>query len=200
MIADCRVRQSRSAAKPKQNHSNIGHLRGSAKQETIGKRAGAHERQEAGSEVRIEERDMDTRRLAWTTGYAGRRVTDLRRLVEHRDLAVVDIRLSARSRVPEWNRGALERLLGDRYRHLPELGNTNYRGDGPVEIADLAAGVRALATLERTPLLLCVCADAASCHRQVVGTRLIELGWNVAEIAWEDAPRPRLVQARLPET
>ncbi len=143
---------------------------------------------------------MDTQRLAWTTGYAGRRVTDLSRLVEHRDLAVVDIRLSARSRVPQWNRRPLERLLGNRYRHLPELGNLHYRGGGPVVIADLTAGVQALAALERTPLLLCVCADAATCHRHVVGTRLIELGWNVAEIAWEDAPRPRLVQARLPET
>ena len=139
-------------------------------------------------------------RQAWTTGSGGHRPEELGALAEGHDLVVVDIRLSPRSRVPGWNRGPLAGLLGDRYQLVGELGNRNYRGDGPVVIADLRAGVRALATIERTPLLLCVCADAATCHRQVVGTRLIELGWNVAEIAWEDAPRPRLVQARLPET
>ena len=143
---------------------------------------------------------MDTRRLAWTTGCAGRRSTDLSRLVEHRDLEVVNIRLSARSQVPQWNRRPLERLLGDRYRHLPELGNLHYRGGGPVVIADLRVGVQALAALERTPLLLCVCADVATCHRQVVAARLIHLGWEVAEFDWQDADAqwPHLVQAKLP--
>ena len=61
-------------------------------------------------------------------------------LAERLDGVVVDIRFSPRSRIPDWSAGRLQKLLGDRYQHLPALGNRNYKS-GAVEFVDLEAGV-----------------------------------------------------------
>lgn len=135
------------------------------------------------------------RRIAYGAGYQGRRPEELLDLAERRDLVVVDVRLSPRSRSPGWNRGRLGALLGGRYRHLPEWGNTRYRAGPPVAIADLAAGLAVVAALDRPPLLLCVCADPAACHRSVLGGALTAHGWQVSELAWDrdgDSPGGQL--------
>jgi hypothetical protein len=112
----------------------------------------------------------------YTLGYSGLSPADLLRLAETRDLVVLDIRYSPRSRRPEWTRARLSALLGARYVHLPELGNVNYRGDGPIVLADPAQGVqRAAAYLaQRDVLLLCACRDLATCHRLPASELLAE--------------------------
>ncbi len=103
-------------------------------------------------------------------GYTGLKIGSLTRLALSRDLLVVDVRLSPRSRVPVWSQNNLAGVLGKRYVHLPELGNLNFKG-GPIQIKDLKAGVRKLrAALEghRGAILLCVCEQHATCHRRVV--------------------------------
>lgn len=102
----------------------------------------------------------------YTFGYSGRLPDQLQALVEQLDAVVVDIRFSPRSRIPDWNGGRLQKLLGKRYRHLRALGNRNYKG-GPVEFVDLAAGVVEVGELLRQQpvVLLCVCADVQRCHR-----------------------------------
>jgi len=77
---------------------------------------------------------MEPRR-AFTAGYAGRRPEALARLAERLDLTVFDVRFSPTSRDPRWRRPHLEKLLGDRYRHVGALGNVNYKG-GPILLAD----------------------------------------------------------------
>jgi len=57
----------------------------------------------------------------YTFGYSGRSPHHLRALAEALDAVVVDIRFRPRSRIPDWNAGRLQKLLGDRYRHLPAL-------------------------------------------------------------------------------
>lgn len=82
----------------------------------------------------------------YTFGYSGKQPEELLALAEQLDAIVADIRFSPRSRVPHWNSGRLARLLGDRYRHLPALGNRSYK-DGPIEIVDLDAGIAQVADL-----------------------------------------------------
>jgi len=78
--------------------------------------------------------------MLYTLGYTGRKPVDVHQLaIAHRAM-LVDIRFSPRSRAAYWQKGALERLLGDRYVHLQALGNVNYRTGGPVQLADYATG------------------------------------------------------------
>lgn len=102
----------------------------------------------------------------YTFGYSGRLPHELLALAEYLDAVVVDIRFSPRSRIPDWTAGRLTKLLGERYRHLPALGNRNYKG-GPIEFVDLAEGVVMVGELlrKRPVILLCACAEVQRCHR-----------------------------------
>ncbi len=110
----------------------------------------------------------------YTFGYTGRSPDELRALAAQLDALVADIRFSPRSRVPHWSGGRLASLLGDRYRHLPALGNRNYKG-GPVELVDLEVGVAQVAELlARQPvILLCACADVQRCHRRLAAEAIV---------------------------
>jgi uncharacterized protein (DUF488 family) len=96
----------------------------------------------------------------YTFGYTSRFPHQVRALAEHLEAVVVDIRFSPRSRIPDWTAGRLQQLLGERYHHLPALGNRNYKG-GPMEFVDLEAGVVRIDELlaEQPVILLCACAD-----------------------------------------
>ncbi|GAB4440932.1 MAG: hypothetical protein Kow0031_22890 [Anaerolineae bacterium] len=116
----------------------------------------------------------------YTYGYSGRQPYHLRALAEHLDAVVVDIRFSPRSRVPDWNAGRLQKLLGERYRPLPALGNRNYKG-GPIVFVDLEAGVTDVGELlQKQPvILLCACRDLQRCHR-LPAAEAIAVCFNVA--------------------
>jgi uncharacterized protein (DUF488 family) len=113
----------------------------------------------------------------YTFGYSGQQSDKLLALAEQLDAipygirSVIgdDIRFSPRSRIPQWNGGRLAKLLGDRYHHLPALGNRNYKG-GPVEIVDLEAGLAQVADLlvHQPVILLCACTQVQRCHRRLV--------------------------------
>lgn len=102
----------------------------------------------------------------YTFGYGGRLPDQLQALVEQLDAVVVDICFSPRSRSPDWSGGRLQKLLGKQYRHLPALGNRNYKG-GPVEFVDLETGMVEVGELlnQQPVILLCVCGDVQRCHR-----------------------------------
>lgn len=104
----------------------------------------------------------------YTFGYSGRQPEELLALAEQLDAMVADIRFSPRSRVPQWSGGRLAKLLGYRYRHLPALGNRNYKG-GPMELVDPETGVAQVADLlaHQPVILLCVCAEVERCHRRL---------------------------------
>jgi len=101
-----------------------------------------------------------------TFGYSGRWPDELQALAERLDALVVDIRFSPHSRNPDWSGGRLQQQLGERYYHLPALGNRNYQG-GPIAFVDLEAGVAAVGELleQRAVILLCACAEVRRCHR-----------------------------------
>ncbi len=119
----------------------------------------------------------------YTLGASGRTPEELRPLLRERDALLLDIRLSPRSRwVPVWNKSNLASLLGDDYRHVPELGNVNYKGDGPIQIADYPAGRAIIEGLSRPVVLLCQCKDYDRCHRKTVAELLRADGFGVEEL------------------
>ena len=83
-----------------------------------------------------------------------------------------DIRYSPHSRNPAYTQA--------RYRHVPALGNRNYRG-GEIAIVDYPTGLQQIAAvLQDWPavILLCVCADVQTCHRKGVGE---QLAWDLGQ-------------------
>lgn len=113
----------------------------------------------------------------YTFGYHGKSVADLKTLAESLGAVVADIRLTPRSRIPQWNIRKMASALGEAcYRHLPELGNRNYKNGGPIEIAELEPGLAKLwALLQASPVILvCACAHVEKCHRRVVADALAE--------------------------
>lgn len=122
----------------------------------------------------------------YTVGYGGhrQRPAHLLETVVAAGGVVVDVRLSARSRLPQWSGAQLRAVFGDRYEHVPELGNRNYKRPGcAVELVDAEAGIaRVLSLLADQPVvLLCGCADWRRCHRRVVAELLAECSGAVVE-------------------
>lgn len=124
----------------------------------------------------------------YTTGYTGQHFDALRPLLDRLGALLFDIRLSPRSRVPHWRGEALQRLLGESYRHLPALGNLNYKTEGEICIADLNFGIQEILRTGLPAVLLCACAKSESCHRRVVARELERMGARVIELNnWEEA-------------
>jgi uncharacterized protein (DUF488 family) len=136
----------------------------------------------------------------FTFGYQGKRAVDLMARLVELDAVLCDVRLSPRSRwQPEWNQNQLVKLMGDRYLHLPALGNRNYRGDGPVEIADLSIGLRTVLDLAatRSVVLMCVCSKLTGCHRETIAEALHERSVETEELHLNLSLTPSLF-AELP--
>ena len=121
----------------------------------------------------------------YTLGYSGRTPQQIEALVESLDATLFDVRFSPRSRLPQWCAKQLRSLLGDRYHHVREFGNANYKSAGPVELVDFAAGAAAIITwgsIYRSVILMCVCSDPAQCHRTVIAGLLRANGFQVTEL------------------
>jgi len=129
-------------------------------------------------------------------GYSGRAPVEIHRLALQLNAVVVDIRLSPRSRKPGWNKGRLTTMLGDRYLHLPELGNLNYKG-GDILLKDPDVGIAVVVReLEhRAVILMCVCGELQKCHRLVVANLLKDRGVRFTEIG--NAPLAVTASGRL---
>lgn len=108
----------------------------------------------------------------FTIGYTGIDIDAFERFVADRELMVVDCRLSPRSRNPDWTRKRLTERFGDRYVHAAGLGNVNYREpEAGVELSDPESWFNWIAQRcaeGQHLLLICACADVATCHRSDV--------------------------------
>jgi hypothetical protein len=103
---------------------------------------------------------------------------------------IVDIRYSARSMQPQWRQASLRTFFRWRYHWIPSLGNVNYRPRDRhkgIFIANYHVGMEDLHLLPPCVpvILLCGCADVATCHRSEVGRELIARGWEVYQLDWE---------------
>lgn len=116
-------------------------------------------------------------------GYSGQDVHALKAWLEAHDGRLIDIRMKPSARDPRWRQAYLAKHLGPHYRHVPALGNVNFRG-GPIELADPEAGLAALrAWLQdgQTLVVMCICRDYQVCHRRTVAEVLEAAGWGPAE-------------------
>lgn len=127
--------------------------------------------------------------IVYGIGYAGRRVDELRQIIEALDAYLVDCRFAPYSRNPAFRKRALAEALGERHLYLQAFGNRHYQG-GPVAIVDYEAGRAALLKLDRPAVLMCVCRKAAACHRTVVLHRLQTDGFTVREWGQESSQMP----------
>lgn len=137
--------------------------------------------------------------MIYTIGYSGMPAPRLQQIVTALNAILVDVRFRAASRIATWNKGALVKQFGDKYIHLPQLGNSLYR-EGGMQIADYEAGLAAISvimvTLEKPVVLMCACASPVECHRTHLADLLRTDGYEVAELtstlikeALENAPK-----------
>ena len=130
----------------------------------------------------------------YTAGYTGRKPERLKQIAEERNLLVVDIRYSWKSRVPYWNAYSLKALIGCNYTWVSALGNMNYKSGDGIRISDIDRGIDIVeSAIDNMPwkgvILLCACKPAKSCHRTVVGEAFRKLGYEVSELDWKDADK-----------
>ncbi|HEY3815854.1 MAG TPA: hypothetical protein VGL81_01725 [Polyangiaceae bacterium] len=90
----------------------------------------------------------------------------------------VDIRIQRSVRAVGFRDDAFERLLGDRYMWLPDLGNASIQDGGrairiknPAAAADLLE--LAIERPARRVIFFCACLHPAGCHRRVVATLVV---------------------------
>lgn len=123
----------------------------------------------------------------YTTGYTGKEIADLKPLLQSLDAVLVDVRLSPTSKHFEWREGYLRLLLGEKYIHVPQLGNRRFR-EGKVAIHNLELGLKILSALKTNAVLMCGCAELKLCHRFVIFDELRKRGFDVEELeSWNVA-------------
>src|SRR5262249_5562639 len=107
--------------------------------------------------------------VIYTLGYTGSTPVAIEHYVEQLGAVLIDARKSANSRVLHWRGSTLADLLGSAYTAMPDLGNDNYRADGPIQLHNPAIVVEDIRfMLETRPLILfCGCPDHRTCHRTV---------------------------------
>lgn len=116
----------------------------------------------------------------YTLGYAAAGAAScLEALMTDPAMTLIDIRFRPTSRFsPAFHRTVLEQRFGQRYCHVPQLGNINYADRSqPIVLADATVGLSlVLFWLERgySACLLCACAHVESCHRRVVAQMIFE--------------------------
>jgi uncharacterized protein (DUF488 family) len=132
----------------------------------------------------------------YTIGYSGRTPNELLEIVERLGAQLVDVRYSPASRMPQWSGLRLRQLFGERYTHLRQFGNVNYKNGGPIQLVDYASGKVYLDALDRPAVLMCVCSDPAICHRTTIANLLRADGFEVVEygdaVPPSDAMSPNL--------
>lgn len=116
-------------------------------------------------------------------GYSGRTDEQIERAIGE-DGLLIDIRFSPKTRRSGYSRAGLIRTFGERYHHIRELGNADYKTGG-IRLSDPDTGLEQidmLAADHNGPLfLMCACEDCQTCHRRTVGDLLRKRGYSVKE-------------------
>lgn len=138
---------------------------------------------------------MEGKQKIFTTGYTGKDINDLKPLLETLDAMLIDIRFSPFSQVFHWRKVYLKALVGERYRHIANLGNRTYKED-KITIQNLELGVKTILNLPSNLILMCVCEKTEKCHRRYIVEELYKKGIETFEINnWKT--RDAYVQSNL---
>jgi uncharacterized protein (DUF488 family) len=110
----------------------------------------------------------------YTLGYAHWSIQEVEQCLQHLDAWLADVHHPPHTTKPGFSKSELiNRLGGDRYRHIPGFGNINYTG-GPVELAAPEDGIDQIRARGGPVVLMCGCASPAQCHRRAVAELLCE--------------------------
>jgi uncharacterized protein (DUF488 family) len=112
-------------------------------------------------------------RTVFLAGYSGREPDWLLSAALRLDAVVFDVRYSPRSRRPQWSGTNLAVLLGERYVHVRGFGNEAYR-TADIRLHDPERGLALFDQETRPVVLLCVCANSATCHRMTAASFIAE--------------------------
>ncbi len=139
-------------------------------------------------------RRLENQRI-FTTGYTGKDINDLKPMLEALEAMLVDIRFAPYSRVFHWRKVYLKSLLGEKYRHIPNLGNRTYKEDR-MTIQNLQLGVETILSLPSNIVLLCACEKTENCHRRLIVEELEKRAIQTEDISnWKT--RDRSIQNEL---
>lgn len=129
----------------------------------------------------------------YTLGYTGLKPDKIDKWLQLNNAVIADIRMSPRSRVPMWEKDALIKQLGERYVHIPALGNVNYKNGGVITLADPAMGLKLIEVMidANNVVLMCACKHVATCHRSYAADFLMaKLGVSVIHLQLADIVSP----------
>ncbi|MBI5954344.1 MAG: hypothetical protein HY865_22025 [Chloroflexi bacterium] len=95
---------------------------------------------------------------------------ELAQIANELGAVIADIRFMPHTRNPEFSLKHLQEVLGDKYIHVGELGNANYKGTGGIQLANTEAGMRILHGLlaNSAVIIICACWKRSECHRVYV--------------------------------
>lgn len=125
-------------------------------------------REHAGHKI---EKDIVMNTVLYDLGYNDlKKAVELAQIANHLDAVIVDIRFQPHTRNPEFSLAHLQEVLNDRYVHIGELGNKNYKGEGEIQLVNAEAGISKVHSLltEKSVILICACWKRSDCHRLVV--------------------------------
>ncbi len=103
----------------------------------------------------------------FTTGCTGKSINDLKPMLAELDAMLIDIRFTAESQVMCWRKVYLKALLGEKYRHILNLGNRTFKED-KITIQNLNLGIETILNLPFNLVLMCACEKIEDCHRRVI--------------------------------
>jgi uncharacterized protein (DUF488 family) len=117
----------------------------------------------------------------YTTGFEGKDVADLPKLLENLDAVLADIRFTPFSKDFEWRREYLKLLLKNRYRHVSAFGNRTYK-ETKITIHNFNLGLKVIESWNENVVLMCECEKLQDCHRLIVMNELKRLDFEIEEI------------------
>ena len=121
----------------------------------------------------------------YTTGYAGKEITDLKSMLDALNAVLVDVRFSPTSQVMRWRQIYLKTLLKGKYRHIAQLGNRSLQ-EGSIRIQNLDLGLKILVSFNINAVLMCGCSEFEACHRLVIARALHRQGYDAEELrSWK---------------
>ncbi len=121
----------------------------------------------------------------YTTGYGGKKIGDLKPLLDALDAVLVDIRFAPHSEILHWRKVYLKVLLDRKYFHIPNLGNRTFN-ENKITIQNLKLGIETILNLNKNIVLLCGCETPENCHRLLIAGELLTQGIETEEISdWQ---------------
>lgn len=121
----------------------------------------------------------------FTTGYTGKDINDLKPMLTALDAMLIDIRFVPYSQVFHWRKVYLKSLIGEKYRHIANLGNRTYK-ENKITIQNLNLGLETILHFPSNIVLMCACEKTENCHRRLIVEELEKQEIETEEIlSWK---------------